>query len=120
MTDILKKIEEQTQKNDVVLFMKGTPDFPHCGFSAQVAAILKDLCLNFCYVDVLQNPEVRRSLPQYSQWPTFPQLFVNGELIGGCDIVVEAYRDGELASLIENNNLSCQSVFTALDFGDNV
>lgn len=120
MTDLLKKIEQQIQQNDVVLFMKGSPDFPQCGFSAQVAAILKDLGLDFCYLDVLQNPEVRQSLPLYSQWPTYPQLFVSGELIGGCDIVVEAYKEGELTTLIQDNNLPCQSFFTPLNLGGSV
>lgn len=120
MTDLIQHLKELIEKNDVVLFMKGTPDFPHCGFSAQVAAILKDLALDFTYLNVLEHPEVRRSLPQYSQWPTYPQLFIRGELIGGCDIVVQAYKDGEFSSLIESHNLSCQSIITPLNLGDDL
>lgn len=117
MTDILKTLESKIKEHDVVLFMKGSPDFPHCGFSAQVAAILKELGLDFHYLDILQNPDVRQSLPEYSHWPTYPQLFIRGELVGGCDIVVEAYQEGELATLIADNNLSCQSLFQPLDLG---
>jgi monothiol glutaredoxin len=117
MTDLIEKVKTALTEHDVVLFMKGTPDFPQCGFSAQVAAILKELSLDFAYVNILKNPELRRLLPEYSQWPTYPQFFVREELIGGCDIVVEAFKDGELQALIKEHQLSCQSTMTELDFG---
>jgi monothiol glutaredoxin len=81
--------------------MKGTPDFPQCGFSAQAVQALKQCGTKFAYVNIFEEPEIRATLPQVSNWPTFPQLFVNGELVGGCDIVVQMYRSGELQKLLE-------------------
>lgn len=98
--DIMDKIKSTIEGNSIVLFMKGTPDFPQCGFSMRTAEALKACNVEFAYVDVLAEPEVRANLPAYSNWPTFPQVFVNGELIGGCDIVLELYQKGELQSML--------------------
>ncbi len=86
--------------NDVVLFMKGNPHQPQCGFSAKVVNVLKEVGKPFGYVDVLSDPEVRANLPKVSDWPTFPQLFVKGELVGGCDIITEMHEQDELAELL--------------------
>ena len=92
----------------MILYMKGTPQFPQCGFSAQVAKILELCSAKYTFVNVLENPDIRSTLPQYAQWPTFPQLYINGELIGGCDILTEMYENGELAVQIENAGLKAQ------------
>jgi monothiol glutaredoxin len=89
-------IEEAITENDVLLFMKGTPDQPMCGFSARTVAILQSLGKPFAAVDVLPDPRIREELSALSNWPTIPQLFVDGELVGGCDIVTEMYQSGEL------------------------
>jgi monothiol glutaredoxin len=94
------RIDELVKSNKIVLFMKGTPDFPQCGFSARVVAALRSLEAKFAYVNIFEDPEIREGLKSYSNWPTFPQLYVNGELIGGCDIAVEMYESGELADLL--------------------
>lgn len=95
-----QKIEQQLGDNPVLLYMKGTPDFPMCGFSAQTVAALRAVGAEFATVNILDEPELREALKQYSSWPTYPQLYVNGELIGGCDIAVEMYNNGELARLL--------------------
>ena len=95
------RIRGLIDEHDVVLFMKGTPVFPQCGFSMRTAQAWKECDTEFVYVDVLAAPEVRQSLPRVSNWPTFPQVFVNGELIGGCDIVLEMYQSGELKTVLE-------------------
>ena len=94
-------IKEQIDSNSILLYMKGCPEQPQCGFSAQVTQVLMACGKRFAYVDVLSNPDVRATLPQVSNWPTFPQLFIDGELVGGCDIVTEMYEKGELQPLIE-------------------
>jgi monothiol glutaredoxin len=94
-------IQEQIDSNSILLYMKGNPEQPQCGFSAQTTQVLMACGKRFAYVDVLSNPEIRSTLPQVSNWPTFPQLFVNGELVGGCDIVSEMYEKGELQTLID-------------------
>lgn len=99
--DVNSRIEEQLKANRVLLYMKGTPDFPQCGFSGQTVAALKAVGKPFAYVNIFEDPEIREGLKTYSNWPTFPQLYVNGELIGGCDIVVEMYHSGELQQLLE-------------------
>ena len=99
--DINKQIEETLASSPVVLFMKGTPDFPQCGFSAQTVAALKQVGAEFASVNIFEHPELRESLKAYSNWPTYPQLYVKGELIGGCDIAIEMYHSGELKSLVE-------------------
>lgn len=95
-----QRIREHLGSAPAVLFMKGTPDFPQCGFSAQTAAALKAVNAKYRHVNIFEEPELREALKQYSNWPTYPQLYVNGELIGGCDIVMEMYRSGELQTLL--------------------
>ncbi|HET9105237.1 MAG TPA: Grx4 family monothiol glutaredoxin [Solirubrobacteraceae bacterium] len=93
-------IQEAITENPVILFMKGNPDAPACGFSARTVAILQSLGARFAAVDVLPDPRIRQELSALSDWPTIPQLFVNGELVGGCDIVTEMYESGELADAL--------------------
>src|ERR1700677_553239 len=99
--EVVEKIKAELNSAPVVLFMKGTPDFPQCGFSAQTAAALHKLGARFHYVNIFEDAELRESLKRFSNWPTYPQLYVNGELIGGCDIAMEMYRNGELKQLLE-------------------
>lgn len=98
--DINERIEAQLKDNPVLLYMKGTPDFPQCGFSGQTVAALKSVGKPFAYVNIFEDPEIREGLKTYSNWPTFPQLYVNGELIGGCDIIIDMYQSGELKELL--------------------
>ena len=100
--DINERIEEQLESNRVMLYMKGSPDFPQCGFSGQTVAALKAIGRPFAYVNIFEDPEIREGLKQYSNWPTFPQLYVKGELIGGCDIVIEMFESGELQNLLSD------------------
>ena len=93
-------IEDAIRSNDVILFMKGTPDQPMCGFSARTAGALQTLGAPFAAVDILPDPRIRQELSALSNWPTIPQLFVRGELVGGCDIVTEMYESGELAAML--------------------
>lgn len=102
--DVNQRIEQQLSSYPVLLYMKGTPDFPQCGFSARVVAALRNLEAKFAYVNIFEDPEVREGLKAYSNWPTFPQLYVKGELIGGCDIAVEMYESGELSELLAGAN----------------
>lgn len=102
--DTISRIQAQIQNHPVLVYMKGTPQFPQCGFSAQVARILLSLNTKFAYVNVLEEPEIRAELPRYKNWPTFPQLYIEGELIGGCDIVSDLHNKGELASLLDTAN----------------
>ncbi|MEQ8264782.1 Grx4 family monothiol glutaredoxin [Pseudohaliea sp.] len=99
--DIMEQIREQIENNTILLYMKGSPNQPQCGFSARTVQALMACGERFAYVDVLSNPDIRANLPQYANWPTFPQLWVKGELIGGCDIVSEMHESGELATLIK-------------------
>ncbi|RMH60052.1 MAG: Grx4 family monothiol glutaredoxin [Zetaproteobacteria bacterium] len=99
--DILQQIDEAVKSHDVILFMKGTPEFPQCGFSQRVAAILDSFGLRYAAVNVLLDPAVRQGIKDYSDWPTIPQLYVGGEFIGGCDIVSEMYESGELEALLK-------------------
>ncbi len=94
-------IQEQIDNNSILLYMKGSPDQPQCGFSAQATQLLMACGKRFAYVDILSNPDVRATLPSISNWPTFPQLFVDGELVGGCDIITEMAETGELQKLID-------------------
>lgn len=98
--EIVERIRSTLSDHPIVLFMKGTPQFPMCGFSSRTAQALKAVGADFHSVNVLEDPEIRANLPRYSNWPTFPQLFINGELIGGCDITMELYDSGELARLV--------------------
>jgi monothiol glutaredoxin len=97
---INERIQEQLGEFPVLLYMKGTPDFPQCGFSAQVVGALKECDTRFAFVNILEDPELRQGLKEYSEWPTFPQLYVKGELLGGCDIIVEMYESGELKTTL--------------------
>ncbi len=99
--DIMQVIKEQIEGNPVILYMKGTPQFPQCGFSARAVEVMTSVGKPFAYVNILEAPEIRASLPQYGNWPTFPQLWVKGELVGGSDILLEMHRSGQLAALIE-------------------
>ncbi|MXP56206.1 Grx4 family monothiol glutaredoxin [Pantoea sp. Mhis] len=99
---VTEKIKFQISTNPILLYMKGSPQEPNCGFSAQAVKALTACGEKFTYVDVLQNPDIRTELPKYADWPTFPQLWVDGELIGGCDIIIEMFRNGELEPLIKN------------------
>jgi monothiol glutaredoxin len=99
--ETIDKIKQQISENDILLYMKGSPKFPSCGFSAQTVQALVACNKPFAYVDILQNPEIRSELPKYANWPTFPQLWVKGELIGGCDIILEMVQKGELQPLLE-------------------
>ena len=100
--DITETIESQVKENKILLYMKGSPNLPQCGFSAKTVQALMACGEKFAYVDVLSNPEIRENLPKFANWPTFPQLWVEGELVGGCDIVVEMHANGELQSLIKD------------------
>lgn len=98
---VLERIQSEIETHPIVLFMKGTPQFPMCGFSSRTSQALKAAgANNYHTVNVLEDPEVRANLPRFSNWPTFPQLFINGELIGGCDITLELFESGELARMI--------------------
>lgn len=99
--DIMQAIKEQVEGNSILLYMKGSPNQPMCGFSAKTVQSVMECNQKFAYVDVLSNPEIRQNLPLYADWPTFPQLWVKGELIGGCDIVAEMAASGELKTLLE-------------------
>lgn len=99
--DIMDQIKEQVEGNAILLYMKGSPNQPQCGFSARTVQALMACGEKFAYVDVLANQDVRSNLPQYGNWPTFPQLWVKGELIGGCDIITEMHESGELEPLIK-------------------
>lgn len=98
--DVNERIQKQLADNPVLLYMKGTPDFPQCGFSAQTVAVLRDIGAEFASVNIFEDPEVREGLKSYSNWPTFPQLYVGGELIGGCDIALELHKSGELNDIV--------------------
>lgn len=99
--DVMDRIREQVENHPVVLFMKGSPQFPMCGFSSRAAQAVQNCGVDFSYVNVLTDPEIFENLPRYANWPTFPQLYVNGELIGGCDITLEMYENGELETLLK-------------------
>lgn len=98
--DIMETIKDQITNNRVILYMKGSPNQPQCGFSAQSVQALMACGERFAYVDILTNPEIRANLPKYANWPTFPQLWVDGELIGGCDIINEMQASGELKEVV--------------------
>ena len=99
--ETLDKIKQQISENPILIYMKGSPKLPSCGFSSQASQVLMSCGEPFAYVDILQNPDIRAELPKYADWPTFPQLWVEGELIGGCDIIMEMYQQGELQPVIK-------------------
>lgn len=102
--DVLERIKQQVEENPVVLFMKGTPSLPQCGFSSRTAEALKQCNQKFAYVNVLADPEIFENLPRFANWPTFPQVYIKGELVGGCDITVELFEKGELKTMVEAAN----------------
>jgi len=106
--ETIARIKEQISENAILLYMKGSPKLPSCGFSSQASQALMQCGEKFAYVDILQNPDIRAELPKYADWPTFPQLWVEGELVGGCDIIMEMFQQGELQTLVkeaaEKNN----------------
>lgn len=97
----LERIDQAVKNNPVIIFMKGTPQMPQCGFSSRAAQALMACGEHFAYVNVLADPEIFHDLPQYANWPTFPQIYINGELIGGCDITLEMYQKGELQPMVK-------------------
>lgn len=105
MNDIFSKIQQTIDNNPVVLFMKGTQDFPQCGFSAVVVQILKNHQVDFLDINVLVDPEIRQGIKDFSDWPTIPQLYIKGEFIGGCDIVKEMAQSGELKEFLKEKKL---------------
>lgn len=100
--ETIEKIKDQIKNNAVLLYMKGSPDQPQCGFSQRASQAVIACGKRFAYVDILANPDIRATLPEYANWPTFPQLWVKGELVGGCDIICEMYEAGELQELLSN------------------
>ena len=105
---VRERIQQEITDNPVVLFMKGTPVFPQCGFSAAVVQVLTHLGVPFKGVDVLMDPSIRQGIKAFSDWPTIPQLYVKGEFVGGCDIVREMYQTGELAELLSSRGVNVQ------------
>lgn len=99
--DTMSRIKNQVSKNPLLLYMKGTPEMPKCGFSSQVVHILKQSQVPFAYIDILEELDIRKVLPQFANWPTFPQVYLHGELIGGCDIVTELYEQGALTEMFD-------------------
>ena len=100
--DIMETIKKQIDENQILLYMKGSPNAPQCGFSQRASQAIMACGQRFAYVDILSNPDIRSSLPQYANWPTFPQLWVKGELIGGSDIISDMYEKGELKELLSS------------------
>ncbi len=100
--DVIERIKSLVESHPIVLFMKGTPQFPMCGFSSRIVEALQAAAADYFAVNVLEDPEIRANLPRYSDWPTFPQLFIRGELIGGCDIALELLESGELVRLAQD------------------
>lgn len=99
--DVMDRIRKQVEENPVVIFMKGTPQFPMCGFSSRAAEALKRCEREFAFVNVLADPEVFQNLPRFADWPTFPQVYIDGELVGGCDITLELFEKGELKQMVD-------------------
>jgi monothiol glutaredoxin len=97
----IEKITSQIADNPIILYMKGSPEAPQCGFSSRAVQMLKACGVKFAHVDILANPDIRQTLPQYANWPTFPQLYINKELVGGCDIMTELYESGELQTMVQ-------------------
>ena len=97
--DVLERIKNQVETHPVIIYMKGTPQLPQCGFSSRTVEALKSLEVEFAFVNVLADPEIFQNLPRYADWPTFPQVYVGGELIGGCDIALEMHQSGELEKM---------------------
>jgi monothiol glutaredoxin len=109
MTDINQRIQSDIENNPVMLYMKGTPMFPQCGFSARVVQILSHMGVPFQSANVLEDAELREGIKQFSQWPTIPQLYVKGEFVGGCDIVMEMFQSGELETLLKEQGIAAKA-----------
>ncbi len=109
MSGINALIDNEVKNNDVVLFMKGTPDFPQCGFSGQVVQVLDYIGVDYKGINVLASDEIRQGIKEYSNWPTIPQLYVKGEFIGGCDIVREMFQAGELQALLAEKGIATKA-----------
>ncbi|EJF77055.1 Monothiol glutaredoxin [Candidatus Bartonella washoeensis] len=107
MTNVHNFIDNEIKTNDVILFMKGTPDAPQCGFSGQVVQILDYLGLNYKGINILTSNELRQGIKDYSNWPTIPQLYIKGEFVGGCDIVKEMFQNNELQELLKEKGIPC-------------
>jgi monothiol glutaredoxin len=107
---VQERIAKEVADNDVLLFMKGSPVFPQCGFSAAVVQVLTNLGVKFASVDVLKDPEVRQGIKVFSDWPTIPQLYVKGEFVGGCDIIKEMYESGELETFFKDSGVTPEKV----------
>lgn len=99
--DALQRIKEKVEENPIIIFMKGSPDFPQCGFSARASQALNACGVPYAYVNIYEDEEIYRALPKFANWPTFPQLYVKGELIGGCDITLDLYQTGELLRMLK-------------------
>ena len=113
MSEIQAWIANEVKTNDVVLFMKGTPTFPQCGFSSQVVQILDYLGIDYKGINVLENMDIRQGVKEFSNWPTIPQLYVKGEFVGGCDIIREMFQAGELQGLLKDKGLKVKEQATA-------
>ena len=100
--DVVETIKQQIENNTIILYMKGSPQQPQCGFSSQSSQAVMSCGERFAFVDILDHPEIRATLPSYSNWPTFPQLYINGELVGGNDIITELHEQGELQTMIKD------------------
>ena len=111
--DVLERIKQQVESNPVVIYMKGTPQMPQCGFSMRAAQALQGTGVQFAYVNILADPEIFQNLPRYANWPTFPQIYVGGELIGGCDITLELAERNELKPMMEGATNKAQESSTA-------
>jgi monothiol glutaredoxin len=109
MTSIHDQIDHEVKSNDVVLFMKGTPDFPMCGFSQRVAFILDKVGVPYKGINVLEDAEIRQGIKDYANWPTIPQLYIKGEFVGGCDIVTEMFQSGELANHLKEAGVAVKA-----------
>ncbi|HEX7380581.1 MAG TPA: Grx4 family monothiol glutaredoxin [Nevskiaceae bacterium] len=99
--DVVERVKKQIADNPILLYMKGTPEFPQCGFSLRTVQALNDCGVEYAYVNIFEDAEVRSELPKISNWPTFPQLYVRGELVGGCDIVLDLHHSGELKKMLQ-------------------
>jgi monothiol glutaredoxin len=109
MTTVHDRIQSEVSSNDVLLFMKGTPVFPQCGFSAATVGILTNLGVKFKAIDVLKDPEIRQGIKEFSNWPTIPQLYVKGEFVGGCDIIREMYETDELVPYLAEKGIALEN-----------
>lgn len=102
--EVIERIQKQLADHTVILYMKGSPSFPQCGFSAKAVQILENCGVDYAYINIFEDPELRENLKIYSQWPTFPQLYVRGELVGGSDIMIELFQQGELQKILSGES----------------